>query len=108
MAEIDNIFEQQLRSAALDFTLSADFTNRVMLQTVYRPVRVKLGGHRFHQIRLAGVSMIIAGFLIMITNVIPLSSNLDYIKTSFRTAVDQAPQAAIPWFNNQYSKVKGE
>lgn len=107
MAEIEELLEIRLRSAAPDFVLLPGFTERVMQQTVYRPTRASQVGYHFQQLRIAGMSMILAGFLIMVSNTIPLSHDLDRFKTSLYTAADQMPWGQLPWVDYQYSKSKG-
>jgi len=108
MAQIDDKLEDRLRLASPQYSLSVGFTERVMLKTVYRNPGVRQRDYRWYQLRLAGVSMILAGCLIMAANITPVSGNLDTIKSSLRIAVDQVPQVTMPWFNYQYSKTKGE
>jgi len=104
MLEISDNLDSDLRSAAPEFDLTADFTQRVMMQTVYRQRRVRPGGFRYAQLRLAGISMIIAGCFIMVSHTVPVNHSINNFKTTWYAAVDEVPQVQIPLLKYQLIK----
>ncbi|MGE5380156.1 MAG: hypothetical protein ACM3NT_03715 [Methylocystaceae bacterium] len=98
MADINDSFDIRLRAAAPEFFLQPNFTQRVMMKTVYQP-SVKPERQHNHQLRLAGVSMILAGLLIMAAEVMPVNQDIKSIKTTLEMTADQMSVPNLLWLN---------